>query len=271
MFANVHALVRTLIIGILVLLAGWWTLFLRERFGEHAAALAERDAHIESLRGEVERKAGEIERLGQEVAARDERIAELDREIERLGREIQALQASLRLLKVDHRVARVEVLEQSPPAEGADRVRTRVRFTELDPAGEPLGPGVETEIEGRFLYVETLVIKFGDEFVEGGDALRGTSICLFRRLFGEDQSPIEGTPLDAEGTHPLVYGGDDPPDPFYRELWLRFWDYADDPELARTRGVRALHGEAPFVELRPGRSYRIELRSSGGLTMRVEE
>jgi hypothetical protein len=32
-------------------------------------------------------------------------------------------------------------------------------------------------------------------------------------------------------------------------------------------GVRAIHGEAPFIELRPGKTYRIELRASGGLTL----
>jgi hypothetical protein len=120
------------------------------------------------------------------------------------------------------------------------------------------------------LYIETLVIKFGDQYVEEGDTLRGTSICLFRRLFGEDQPPTGGTPVDAVGIHPAVYGGDDVPDPFYGELWSRFWDYANDPDLARAKGVRALHGEAPFIELREGRTYRVELRSSGGLTIRAE-
>ncbi len=46
--------------------------------------------------------------------------------------------------------------------------------------------------------------------------------------------------------------------------------YANDPELAASKGVRAIHGEAPSIELREGKTYRIELRSSGGLSIKVE-
>ena len=44
----------------------------------------------------------------------------------------------------------------------------------------------------------------------------------------------------------------------------------NDPELAASKGVRAIHGEAPFIELREGKTYRIELRSSGGLSIQAE-
>ena len=54
------------------------------------------------------------------------------------------------------------------------------------------------------------------------------------------------------------------------KLWMRFWDYANDPEEAASVGVRAIHGEAPFIELREGSSYLVELRSSGGLSLTKE-
>ena len=116
---------------------------------------------------------------------------------------------------------------------------------------------------------QALDAEFDDRFVEAGDALRGTAICLFRRLFGENQSPSDGVPIDPAGEQPLVYAGDEPPPPLHRDLWNRFWEYANDPDLARERGVRAIHGEAPFIELRPGKRYRVELRASGGLTIRT--
>ena len=270
MFANINVLLRTLVIGVLLALAGWWTLFLRGQLNEHEEALAEKDTQIEGLSAEVLQKNQELEGLARDLEARDRRIEELDQEVVSLGIEIQVLEASLRLLKVDHRLARIEVLEQQTQDGHPESVRTRVLFTELDTEGAPLGPGLEAEIEGRLLYLETLVIKFGDRFVEGGDSLRGTSICLFRRMFGEHQPPTEGIPIDTVGMHPPVYGGDVLPSPFYEELWSRFWDYANDPEKAREKGVRALHGEAPFIELREGRTYRVELRSSGGLTIHAE-
>ena len=42
-------------------------------------------------------------------------------------------------------------------------------------------------------------------------------------------------------------------------------------KFAESQGVRAIHGEAPFMKVRPGQSYEVELRSSGGLSIRVEE
>ena len=56
----------------------------------------------------------------------------------------------------------------------------------------------------------------------------------------------------------------------HAELWRRFWDYANDRELAERAGLRAVHGEAPFIELRPGGRYSVELRASGGLSIRPE-
>ncbi len=241
-------LLRTLVLLGILGLGAWWTIFLRGRLLEHEHELAT--------------KTAEIEQLATTVAEREERIQELDLEI-------GALQAALELLKVDHRLARVEVLEQTP-ARGDDPGSTRVRFTELDPEGESLGDPREFSVEGDVLYVEGLVIKFDDSYVEQGDHLRGTSVCLFRRAFGETQKPSEGTKLDTDGLRPLPYAGDDLPDPFYLELWQRFWDYANDPKMAAEKGVRAAHGEAPFIKLRPGKSYRLELRASDGLTIRAE-
>ena len=34
--------------------------------------------------------------------------------------------------------------------------------------------------------------------------------------------------------------------------------------------MRALQGEAPYIEARPGKSYRLELRASGGLVIQAE-
>src|SRR5262249_35214663 len=152
-------------------------------------------------------------------------------------KEIQALALANRLLKVSHRVARLAVLAQGSSADAPDKVRTTVRFTELGADGEPLAPGRDLTIEGKSVYVESLVIQFDDRYVEQGDALRGTSLCLFKRLFGENQAPSEGAPLDTAGQQPLAYGGDTAPDPVHHALWQRFWDYANEPALAKELGV----------------------------------
>lgn len=244
-----------------VLIAGWWTLFLRGKLNEQRDALAERDAVI------AEREDA-IAALEERNAAQTERIAALGREVEAQARRIQELEAAVRLLKIDHRLARIEVLGRDTDADGA--TTTRLRFVELGGEGKPIGPGQELAVRGRRVYVESLVVKFGDEYVEAGDFLRGTSVCLFRRVFGEDQKPSEGAPLEVQGRRPRVYAGDQEPDPFYDDLWEHFWRYANDPEAGAARGVRAMHGEAPFTEVQPGKSYLLELRASGGLSIRVE-
>ncbi|MBM3976206.1 MAG: hypothetical protein FJ299_04365 [Planctomycetes bacterium] len=227
----------------LVLVAGvaaYWTFWARAQFAEQ--------------RREIELREQRIAALAIDLAARDARIRELE--------------AALRLLKVDHRVARLEVLGQVPAAN--DTVETRLRFTELRADGAPLAPSLEFSVRGKRVYVEALVIRFDDTFVERGEALRGTSICLFQRAFGDQQEPAQGPSLDASGQLPRAYADEEGPDPFYADLWRHFWTYAHDPRAAEAKGVRALQAEAPSVEAQVGRSYRIELRASGGLLLKVE-
>lgn len=230
----------------LVGIAGWWTVFLNDQINGHKIKLEE---------------------ANQEIVELGTHIEELDAEIEAKDLQISQLEVALQFIKVDHRVARVEVIDQS---EVDGKVQTRVRFVELDSEGDAMGEGRELTIEGKVLYVEGLVIKFEDTYVEAGDFLRGTSLCLFRRAFSENQSPEQGTSIDSVGFHPLPYSGDNVPDEFYNELWDKFWDYANDPDLAASKGVRAAHGEAPFVELRPGKTYRLDLRASDGLSISPE-
>ena len=73
--------------------------------------------------------------------------------------------------------------------------------------------------------------------------------------------------LDREGQMPQSYAAERAPTGFERELWARFWELANDPEGARKRGVRALHGEAVSTKLKTGRTYVITVRSTGELTI----
>ena len=243
-------LLRTIVLGAVVVLA--WVVW--DRFDDtlQAGVIAERRAV--ALEGELTAAHEREARLGEELTESLARSAELS--------------TALRHLKVDTRRARLTVLSQRSHDEAAGAVVSRVRFQELASDGEPLGEPVDAELPGRVAYVESLVIKFDDELVASGDPWRGASLCLFRRLFSELQRPEDGVLLDPPGQEPAGYSDADlePAD----ELWRNFWDLADDPAAAAARGVRALHGEAPFVELRDGRSYLVELRASGGLTIRRE-
>ena len=223
-----------------------------------------------ALEADLAAKQIKVDQLAEELTQSHAQIGRLEEDIEEKEQEIQRLATALRLLKVDHRLARITVLSQSGSAKNGD-LSTRFSFVEVDREGKPLGEPRVFNVEGDLAYIDSWVIKFGDEYVEQGDDLRSASICLFRRVFGEKQLPADGFLLDEEGRQPSVYRtGGKMPD-FEKELWSRFWDYANDAELAREKGVRAAHGEAPSIQLRPGKSYRIELRASGGMSVVPED
>jgi hypothetical protein len=192
-------------------------------------------------------------------------LAERDAQIKALTERNQALEASIRLLRYTERRARLMVLDQAIVPGGP--LRTRVRFTELDSQGDPVGETRELVLEGDEVYVDALVVKFEDTSVMGGDALKGKALLLFRRIFTDRRKPAEGDVLDREGQMPQAYAAERAPTAFERELWARFWELANNPEEARKRGVRALHGEAVSTRLSKDRVYTITLRSTGELTI----
>jgi hypothetical protein len=195
----------------------------------------------------------------------ERKLAERDARIQALTERAQALEAAVRLLRHTERRARIVVLDQARGADG--HLVTRLRFSELDPGGETVGEPREFTVTGDEVYVDALVIKFEDEFVTAGDALKGRSLLLFRRIFGDRHRPVDAHVLDKEGQMPQAYAAEKAPSAFERELWARFWALANDPAEARRRGVRALHGEAVSTKLRSGGVYAVTFRSTGELTI----
>ncbi len=207
-----------------------------------------------------------LDQARSQLARRDAEIAALRKDVQAKQQQIERLDTALRLLKVDQRVAMVEVLAQSGSARSKD-LSTRFSFVELGPDNTPIGPPREFRIQGDVVYIDAEVVKFQDRLIQEGDPQRSASICLFRRLFGEAQQPNEGYALDAAGAAPAAYRAGHAVSPLEQEIWSHFWDYANDPDLAEKAGIRAAHGEAPFIKLLPGKRYRILLRASGGLSI----
>jgi hypothetical protein len=212
----------------------------------------------------------EREAIQAKLAKRDKQVQALNSQLDASKAEIQRLETALKLLKVDHRVAQIDVLSQQGSEKTKDLVTT-FTFTELDSSGKPLESPRKFTIKGDLAYVDAFVVKFSDESVEAGDALRSTSLCLFHRVFGELQQPKDGFPLDRVGAQPAAYRTGREPSDFERDIWARFWDYANNPDEAQKKGIRAVHGEAPFQKLVPGKRYKVLLRSSGGLSFVPED
>jgi hypothetical protein len=209
------------------------------------------------------------DRLGQVTHSLQEsetkRVA-LEKEIAEKIIEIEKLNTSMQLLKVNQRLARLEVLGVEKVGD-AEQVKSKVRFVELSPGGEPLSDGKVFEFDGDVIYIDNWVVQFDDKFVEAADIEKGTSLCLFRRIFSESQAPEKGFSLDEVGMRPQAYSRGGEMTDFEKAIWTQFWDIANDPDKAASMGIRAANGEAVSVKVRAGASYNIRLRASGGLTI----
>ncbi len=265
-----------LALAVVVLLsAGGWIAFKTYYGGKFALEaanerLAQRQAEVAGLERDLASRTAKLEQLGGELDSTRQEVARLAKDVQAKAREIQRLATALKLLKVDRRLAEITVLgQETSPADG--KLVTRFRFVEVDPQGHPLAEPRVFSIEGDVVYLDSWVIKFTDENVEANDPLRSTSICLFRRIFGENQEPADGFPLDKVGSQPAAYRTGGKPSEWERQLWSRFWEYANDTELAKGQGVRAAHGEAPSIKLMPGKRYKVELRASAGLSVKPED
>ncbi len=262
----VNALLRTLagiiLVGLLVAAAyfGYSEYFAREK------AQQAMKAELDKTKEKLAQTASELEDRRKEVNTLTKQVADLRNEVAEKQRQIERLQTAVRLLKVDRRVAYLDCMEVQPGDETTPP-RAKLRFVEIDPQGRPVGQPRLLEVKGDKVYVDALVIKFEDRFVEESDPLRAASLCLFQRIFGDRQSPAEGERLDEENQQPEVYGSTGAMTEFERELWRQFWVYARDEEKAKANGIRAAHGQAVYLTMEPGTRYRITIRASDGLTL----
>ncbi len=220
-------------------------------------SLVSTQSKLANAEQDIGRKSLEIEKQGQEISVLNEDILAKAKEIDRLD-------TAMRLLKVDHRIALLNVVDQKTEE---DMTITLVEFQELTPQGEPAGEAKRFTIDGDVVYIDNWVVKFDDEYVERAEIDRATSLVLFRRIFGEYQEPRHGHTLDQVGTQPLVYSRGGKPSELERKIWSEFWMIANDEARAKELGIRAAHGEAVSIKVKKGKSYRVTLRASDGLSI----
>ncbi|MGI8977956.1 MAG: hypothetical protein ACR2FY_01895 [Pirellulaceae bacterium] len=206
-----------------------------------------------------------------DIAAKAKTIQENVAKISALNKDNEKLRTKLALLKVDHRLARLTVVNQEKRGDQGD-LYTTVEFVELNDEGAPYtsDPARVFEIKGDLVYIDSWVVKFEDKYIEEKDLDRGTSLCIFNRIYGELQQPIEGFPLDRHGTRPTGYARGGQETEFERQIWDDFWNIANDPDKAKNMGIRTASGESPNMRVQKGKSYRVTLRSSGGLSITPE-
>lgn len=191
-----------------------------------------------------------------------------DQELAEKTREIEAQRAAIGRLIRTRRVAQAVVARRWTD-EKTQKVWSKVRFVEVDEAGKPVHT-VETDVEGEVVYFDGLVLKFEPELVEAGDPVKGRSVLLFRRMYGEHQKPSEGKPLDPaeDDAVPRAYRSRETVTDAERALWERFWQLANNPELAKKEGVRIAQGEAVYTRMEKEMLYELTLDDAGGLNIK---
>ncbi|CAN5555045.1 hypothetical protein BH10PLA1_BH10PLA1_07840 [soil metagenome] len=187
--------------------------------------------------------------------------------IDKLTEEKKVLETVVQRLGSENRVAEVIVTDQHP-VNGV--IQTTLLFVEYAKDGRELPPKVLT-VKGKTAHVDALVIKFDRDFVKENDPLRGKSIALFYRVFGDQESPADGPKIDEPGHIPTVYQGADPRVSEYeKKLWADFWKLAEDENYRKQYGVRVAQGEGPWGPFEMDRLYTLSIDADGGLNIRSE-
>jgi hypothetical protein len=176
----------------------------------------------------------------------------------------EQLKQVVRRLEAERRVADVIVTEQKK-VDGA--LKTTLLFVEYARDGSTL-PARRFTIDGDVAHLDAMVVKFDRDFVHDNDPLRGHSLALFTRLYGENQPPEKAFRIDPPNQAPEIYRGPDPTvTDFERELWSNFWKLAEDEAYRQSKGVRVAQGEGVWVPFKPDKLYTITLDSDGGLNI----
>jgi hypothetical protein len=145
--------------------------------------------------------------------------------------------------------------------------QTTLLFVEYDRAGNAL-PAKTFTIAGTSAHIDAMVIKFDHDFVAQNDPLRGHSIALFTKIYGDNQSPASAIHIDEPDSIPDVYRAADPRvTEFETKLWKDFWKLYEDESYRKNMGVRALGGHGVWGPFEPGRLYTLTLESDGGLNL----
>ncbi len=270
---TVNSFLRTLVAMVavgLITVASWMGY---QNYNASDIALAEKEEALTKAQDELVAQRAKTEVAEQQVQKQQQEIVVLNADVQAKAAEIatqkieiERLDTALAFLKVNHRLAELTVIEQGTDEKSGEDFSV-IEFVEVNDDGAPIDKPRQFRIRGDIVYIDYWIVKFEDEYIETSDLDRSTSICLFRRIFGEFQQPQEGYVLDEVGVRPTAYARGGQASEFEQKIWDDFWNIANDPEKAKSLGIRAAHGEADYTKLQAGKKYKIELRASGGLTI----
>jgi hypothetical protein len=273
--SNVNSAIRNVLLMVLIAGAGVGGYKAYDLYNAPRQQLADKQA-------ELEKTTSTLKQANEELATQQQKVTELTAGLAEKSAQLDRVEVAMKLLKVRHRLARLKVLDQQGtaslnpviPSDGTDNkashsnVLTKIEFVEVDEQGNQIGDAKQFEIVGDMVYVDYLRVTFDDKYIEQADLDRSTSLALFQRVFGEHQTPVEGFQLDTVGARPTAYARGAQMSDFEKKIWSDFWLIANDPQRARDLGIYAAHGAAVAMRVQKGKTYELELRSTGEMTIR---
>ena len=180
------------------------------------------------------------------------------------------MQTSLKLLKTDRRIANVEILDKSLDDEGSPEML--VRFTEVDEYGDAVGSSKDYTLKGDQFFIDCWIATFDDKYIEQADELRNASLFAFKSIYGDAEKPRDAQRLDSDSIEapPGIYDDDRKRD-FEQQIWSDFWSVCNDRARQEELGIRAAYGQANHLVGEAGQRYQVEIRASGGVSLRPIE
>ncbi|MFA5689372.1 MAG: hypothetical protein WC959_09540 [Kiritimatiellales bacterium] len=174
--------------------------------------------------------------------------------------ENKKLQQSLSYLTTEDQIGFAKVIQREVRA---GQVFSTIRFVETA-RDNKLAPVLvrEYEIEGDTVYFDALIVTFSDQAVMDGKA---RALYLWRRVYGESQSPADGFMIEEPGAPPARY------DDLLHRLklsdrqlfWKAIWDLSNDPDALQRYGIKAIYGNAVYKKLQPGLIYVFKISAAG--------
>jgi hypothetical protein len=184
-----------------------------------------------------------------------------------LQRQIRELKERIARLISEESRARLLVESMRQGKDGG--LETTLIWADTDADGRMLkGTGLRRfTVKGTDVHCDTRQILFPAESVAEGDPLRGRSLTLFARIYGEREAPIEGDELDlaadADGVPRRFRSADPSARDAESTLWKRWAEYLVNPEACREDGVRTVQGTAVHKAVVVGREYRLKVSALG--------
>lgn len=184
-----------------------------------------------------------------------------------LERQIRELKERMARLTAEESRARLLVESARPGTDGV--LETTLLWADTDADGKMIpGTGLRRfKVRGTDVHCDTRQIIFPMESIAEGDPLRGRSLTLFSRIYGDHESPVAGDAIDidpaSDGVPRRFQSGDVALRDAQSTLWKRWAEYLVNPEACREDGVRTVQGTAVHKAVVVGREYRLRVSAPG--------